>query len=122
MLPEYQQNSASAFKHCPSCDIKWISRDSFLRDDQTVFSGYQPHFEKLTAGFFIFTHRRCGTTMAITLGQFKDIYADSLFQTHSRDAETPDFCFRSRNQGKCPAQCECSSVEQLIQIITHWGD
>jgi len=117
-----KSESADIFKICPTCRNVWKSRDLYLQDSKIRLLGYQPHFENHTVGFFLFDHQPCGTSMAIPLSVFRDVYPEPIFQSHVPESEAPSLCLHSRASRMCPSECECSSVQQLIQIIQHWPE
>jgi len=105
------------FKKCHKCNFKWKDRNEFIDDKRTNIIGYQAHFEHLEAGLFLFNHD-CGTTLALEVHHFKDLYNGEIFQENKRGSEEcPGYCLRTSELRPCPAKCECAFVREIIQII-----
>ncbi len=111
----------SLFKTCPLCTETWPDRDRFLEDPQLELIGYQVDFEDVNRGLFLFNHHRCGTTLAIQAGIFKDIYHGPLYCTRRTGSEAcSGLCLRSGELEPCPADCECAWVREVLQVIRNW--
>jgi hypothetical protein len=61
-----------AFRKCPSCGTRWVSREAFLRDPRNKWNGYQENLGGRIdtsdgTGYAVFTHmaRGCGTSIII---------------------------------------------------------
>ena len=108
------------FKQCTACGHPWRSRESFLWDPDVKLVGYQPRFEALKTGLFLFNHR-CGTTIAIQAGEFEDLYHGPIFENRATGTEEcPGYCLIKDELRPCPAQCECAFVREIIQIIKRY--
>ena len=105
------------FKSCPLCAVIWATRDDFLSDPSLEIIGYQVNFYHLRAGLFLFNHS-CKTTLAIKAGEFFDLYDGPIFtERKTRGPDCPAYCLHESELHVCPAQCECASVREIIQII-----
>ena len=114
------KGEATSFKTCNICRTEWGSRDSFLSDPNIKLVGYQVHFEKLTSGLFYFNHS-CKGTLAIYADDFMDLYDGPVFTERATDGEDcPGHCLHQHNLESCPAECECASVREVLQIIKGW--
>ncbi len=110
-------NTPGIFKECSRCNAKWSSREEFLADTGISMVGYQPHFEDLQAGLFLFNHS-CGTTLSLPVVLFKDLHKGKIFEESKRgSADCPGYCLNKFNLRPCPAECECAYVREIIQII-----
>lgn len=108
------------FKGCSSCGYDWITREVFLEDPSVDIIGYQPNFEYLEEGYFLFNHV-CGTTLAIMTGEFKDIYNGQIsYERLTKTENCSGYCLYKDNMDRCPAKCECAYIREIIQIIKHW--
>ena len=111
----------SLFKICPLCTETWSDRDRFVADPLIELIGYQVDFEDVSLGLFLFNHHRCGTTMAVRAGLFKDLYHGPLSCTRRTGSEAcPGLCLRSGELAPCPADCECAWVREVMQVIRNW--
>ena len=59
--------ASNPFKQCPCCTHTWQTRDEFLGDENLRLIGYQPDFDSLEFGLFLFTHevKSCGSSLAM---------------------------------------------------------
>lgn len=111
----------SPFKTCPLCSEVWSDRDRFLEDPELELIGYQVDFEDTELGLFLFNHHRCGTTLAIRSGRFKDLYSGPFFSgCRTGTDECPGHCLRCTELSPCPAKCECAWVREVLQLIRAW--
>ena len=109
------------FKICPSCSRLWNNREEFLSDPQTNMVGYQVNFIHTDKGLFMFNHIECGTTMAIRVDHFKDLYDGPVYdKSKTGSDECPGFCLYSNELTSCPVECECAYVREVIQLIKGW--
>jgi len=109
-----------AFKTCSVCGAVWATRRDFLADPEVVLCGYQPDFEDLDRGLFLFTHDRpgCGTTFAIPVAAFADLVPRPILSARLNDPDNPPApCCRGNGLGPCPMQCECAFVRDVLRII-----
>jgi len=110
------------FKSCPSCNQTWESRDEFLADPSLELIGYQVHFKKLERGLFLFNHISCKTTISIQSGKFANLYNGPIYSKNMLGTEScPEYCLFKTNLEACPAQCECTYVRDIMQIIKTWN-
>jgi len=113
----------SPFKACTLCGTRWLTREDFAGDSDVQLVGYQAHFEALTEGFFLFNHTRlgCGSTIAILVKHFVDLYSGPVFETQLRGGPScPGYCLHTRALSPCPQKCECSFVRGVIEAIRAW--
>ena len=114
------EKNYDGFKQCSTCGFKWSSRDQFLEDPDVELVGYQVNFEELLAGFFLFNHS-CGTTLAIPVEPFEDLYDGPVFRERATGSEAcPEHCLHEENLIPCPTHCECAFVREIIQYIKSW--
>lgn len=89
-------------------------------DPQITLRGYQVNFKELQLGWFLFEHAACGTTLAVKVGDFVDLYDGPVFQERKTDGpECPKYCVAEGVLARCPAKCECACVREVMQIIQH---
>jgi hypothetical protein len=109
------------FKSCPSCNYTWESRDEFLADASLELIGYQVHFKTLEQGLFLFNHLSCKTTISIQSGKFANLYKGPIYSQNLLGTENcPEYCLSKTNLEACPAQCECTYVRDIMQLIKAW--
>lgn len=114
--------SCDIFKVCPKCSFEWKTRDHFLGDPRIELIGYQVDFRELAAGLFLFNHI-CKGTLAIKAKDFEDLYSGPIFRVRATGTdECPGYCLHKKELKPCPAQCECSYVRDIIQIITCYNE
>jgi hypothetical protein len=105
------------FKKCPNCGFEWKTRGDFLIDPQLELIGYQCNFKELNLGLLYFNHS-CKGTLTVTAGAFEYLYDGQVFEERATGKlECPGFCLHKDELEPCPAQCECSYVREIIQII-----
>lgn len=120
MQPADAAASTVHFAQCTMCQRAWETRAAFLGDPNLRIIGYQVAFTNLAEGLFLFNHS-CGTTLARPVGEFRDLYAGPFFADRATGSdECPGYCLRRGELRGCPAQCECASVREIIQIILNW--
>ena len=111
----------NSFKNCPSCAQSWESREEFLADATLELVGYQVHFKNLEQGLFLFNHASCKSTISVQSGQFSNLYDGPIFTKNMTGTENcPDHCLFKTNLQACPAECECTYVREVMQIIKTW--
>lgn len=109
------------FKKCSCGSIPWFNRDEFLRDLNIDLIGYQANFSHLELGYFLFNHLTCQSTIAVSAGQFKDLYEGPLFAARLTGSETcPGYCLQESFLDPCRQECECAYVREIMQIIRDW--
>jgi len=82
--------------------------------------GYQLHFLDRKLGLFYFNHQKdqCGTTCAMSVSEFLDLYDGPIYQENKMgDEDCPLYCLRRTDLRSCQQQCECAFVRDVIQII-----
>ena len=83
--------------------------------------GYQVNFDQLDLGFFLFNHLKCGTTLGISAGSFKDLYNGPVFSERLTGTEKcREYCLHEYQLDPCPATCECAYVREILQIVRKW--
>jgi hypothetical protein len=108
------------FKTCPMCAKPWVTRDDFLGDPDVTLVGYQVHWEELELGLLYFNHT-CGTTMAVEVAKFTDLYEGPIFHARAAGTEAcPGLCLHRGNLNPCPAKCECAYVRAILPQIRAW--
>ncbi len=111
--------SAPPFRRC-TCGHEWASREDFLGDPDVTIVGYQVDFEALHLGLLLFNHA-CRTTLAIEAGQFRDLYDGPVFKKKRTESpDCPGYCVHRDNLERCPVECECAYVREIIQILRAW--
>jgi len=106
-----------AFKVCKFCDHRWPSRQAFLADPEIDFIGYQSFVHDGVLGLFLFNHRPCGTTLALSAKLFADLHGDRIYESRDDfEAAAPE-CLSSASGRACPAACECGFVRKMIGYI-----
>ena len=108
------------FKKCPKCGHEWNTREHFLTDPNLEMIGYQVNFIRLASGLFYFNHD-CRGTLTIKAGAFEDLYGGPIIKIRATGSgECPGYCLHKDDLDPCPAQCECSYVRAVIQIIKEY--
>ncbi len=111
------------FKICTFCSKRWETLDDFLADPELNLVGYQVAFEDLKGGLFYFNHlqQRCGTTLAILVGEFTELSNRPIVASHAeKPACCPDLCVRKGALDPCQTECECVWVREIMQVIRNW--
>ena len=109
------------FKKCTCCEFPWFTRDEFLNDSDIDLVGYQANFGQLELGFFLFNHLTCESTIALSAGNFKDLYAGPVFAQRLTGSDPcPGYCKHLGVLEPCDEQCECAYVRETMQIIRNW--
>jgi hypothetical protein len=109
----------SPFRRC-TCGHEWATRQDFLDDPEVAIVGYQVDFEALQLGLLLFNHR-CRTTLAMEAAQFRDLYDGPVFaKKMTQEPDCPGYCAHRDNLERCPAECECAYVSEIVQIIRAW--
>ncbi len=101
--------------------MTWETRDDFLFDKHTKLIGYQPKFEDLDKGSFIFIHNLCKATIEIKVAEFIDLYDGLIYQErYTGGGKCFRHCLHNDDLSACPAHCGCMYVRATIQIIKKW--
>jgi len=114
-------NNSVPFRQCPRCAELWRDRKEFLDDPGTVVTGYQAHFDELELGLFLFNHTGCETTFAVQAQAFGDLYDGPIYReskTHTEECKS--FCLHEEQLNRCPTQCECAWVREVLVIVSEW--
>lgn len=120
-MSDVRPSGLQNFKQCSNCAYRWATREAFLSDPAVSLVGYQVNFRRLEAGFFLFNHLLCETTIAVPVEEFQTLYAGPVFSERLTDSEKcPGYCQREDELRPCPAQCECAYVREILQIIAGW--
>ena len=115
------ESPRAPFKVCTCCRTAWPDRSLFLSDQGLHLIGYQVNYIELGAGLLLFNHAPCRTTLAVQASQFQDLYTGPMVQERrTGHADCPGYCLRGGELAACPAQCECASVRQILQIVSRW--
>ena len=115
------ESPQAPFKVCTCCRTAWPDRSLFLSDQGLHLIGYQVNYIELGAGLFLFNHAPCRTTLAVQASQFQDLYTGPMVQERrTGHADCPGYCLREGELAACPAQCECASVRQILEIVSRW--
>jgi len=105
------------FKQCHVCQRVWASRQEFIDDPDVELVGYQVNFKKLEAGLLYFNHT-CKNTIAVPAGEFADLYNGPIFEENKTETEEcPGFCLHQQSIERCPAECECAYIREIIQLL-----
>jgi hypothetical protein len=108
------------FKTCTTCLISWTTRDEFLKSPNIRLIGYQPNFELPDDGLLLFNHvdKKCGTTMALQVGLFSDLYGGPTYQELKKGLpECGGYCLNVKELSACGAQCSMAHIRKIMQII-----
>ena len=117
---EIIEGIATPFKKCSKCGTQWGSRDNFLSDSDVELIGYQANFKALKTGLFCFNHS-CKTTLALYADAFMDLYDGPVFTKRATNGDDClGHCLHRSNLKPCPAECECASVREVLQIVKDW--
>ncbi len=95
----------------------WDNREDFLNDNNVSIIGYQVHFQKLTAGLFLFNHS-CHGNLSFEANIFTDLYNGTIFHEHAIGSDDcPEYCLYEDILDPCHVKCECAFVREIIQIL-----
>ncbi len=105
------------FKTCPLCQKIWETREEFLNDPEVEIVGYQMHFRELKKGLLLFNHS-CNSTLGIKASAFLDLYPERTYKKNFfGTSECKQLCTNQSDLSRCPNDCECSWVREIIQEI-----
>lgn len=111
----------SDFKRCPCCGHVWTDREAFLADPEKELLGYQANPRDPARGFYLFGHRPCGTTLAIQVERFMDLY-EGPFQVvnlYGTD-KCAEYCLYEDVIEPCTEDCACTYAREIMQTIRRW--
>ncbi|MEI7435828.1 MAG: hypothetical protein WCL16_03350, partial [bacterium] len=94
-----------------------------LNDAAVNLLGYQVNFKELEAGLFLFNHQGadCGTTLAVDVRDFAELYKGPVFVKRMTGSPAClGLCLRRESLDRCPAECECAFVREVLQIVRGW--
>jgi len=104
------------------CGHHWPESADFLSDPHVRLNGYQPAFEALETGLFIFSHETpdCGTSLALPTGAFRFLHTGPVFRQSCLGKENcPGYCLQGHNLSPCPEACECAWVREVLHKINN---
>jgi hypothetical protein len=114
-------NEKQLFKRCPVCGQQWLSRDDFLSDPSIRLLGYQVNFDALTLGAVLFNHETCLDTLGVMVADFADLQSGPIFREMKNGTEEcPGYCLHECNLSRCPVQCECAWVREVLHRLSRW--
>jgi hypothetical protein len=109
------------FKQCTACHVSWFSRQDFLRDPAVSLVGYQMFEPELSHGMLLFDHQDCGTTLALKVAAFADLYDGPIFSARlQKSPECPAHCFDVSNLEDCGTECCGNWVRVVLQKVLRW--
>jgi hypothetical protein len=95
--------------------------DALLGDPDIELAGYQPSFEDLESGLFLFNHRSCASTLAIAAREFRPLYGGPVLASRSAQPDAcPSYCQHQSDLTSCPVECECAYVRDVAEAIRNW--
>ena len=115
---------ATVFKKCACCDNEWEYLTDLIRDEQVQLIGYQAAFSDSYEGLFFFSHRaeECGTTIAIPVSCFANLYDGPAYQAHLECTEQCNgLCQSFYDFGACPKECNMRQVRDIIKVLVNRG-
>ena len=105
------------FKQCSVCGHRWATRRDFMADVNVEIIGYQANFKNLTSGLLYFNHV-CKNTIALHADVFADLYDGPVFKERKFETdECPGYCLHKADLRPCPAECECSYIREIMQLL-----
>ncbi len=111
---------AAPFKVCTYCRQSWTNRREFIISPEVAIIGFQPDFYIPEEGLFLFNHisSGCGTTMAIEVINFIDLYHGPIYHELNRGKEgCKGHCLNISNLEPCGANCLMNHIRELIQLF-----
>ncbi len=109
------------FKHCPKCGEGWHGHSEFLSDPYLLFLGYQASLAAGLEDFFLFSHSRCGRTLALPLEAFVELSSPPVLEDSRQVRESGDeVCLARRSNKPCPHKCSCGFVARTSGLIEGW--
>jgi hypothetical protein len=112
---------STVFKKCPKCGNVWESAASLMSDPAIRLLGYQPGADGHRAGFFLFHHVSCATSLAVGLEAFAYLTSSPML-VPSRCARgmVTDFCVAELEHEPWPLHCVCQYVWTIMERIQAW--
>ncbi|OGV53649.1 MAG: hypothetical protein A2X49_06250 [Lentisphaerae bacterium GWF2_52_8] len=109
-----------SFRQCSCCKHEWASLDDFLSDPAIKLVGYQVNFGELELGFFLFNHC-CKSTISMQVKVFSQLYGHPRFKNRlTGSSSCGGVCLKMDELGRCPNECECAYVREVMQIVQSW--
>ncbi len=109
------------FKQCTACAARWSTRDEFLSDPAVTLVGYQMFETELALGMLLFDHQPCGTTLALKVAAFADLYDGPIFSARlQKSPACPSHCFEVSNLDDCETECCGNWVRVVLQKVQRW--
>lgn len=119
IVPE-KSTIKAAFKTCGNCGACWQTRSEFVECRSIDLVGYQSNFEKIEEGLFLFNHTidSCGSTLAIPVGKFDDLYDGKRYPEpkYGRE-ECQKRCIDLFNLERCDQKCKYAYVREILHIL-----
>jgi hypothetical protein len=109
-----------SFTTCKQCGKEWSGRDAFLADAGVALSGCQVETDHPAASALLFDHRAagCGTTLALPLRRFDDLYTGPRHKVKWATSKLcPGMCFDPHNTEPCDKECACAYVRAILQEV-----
>lgn len=114
----FSERECGLVKRCNCCLTEWRSREEFIDDPCIELIGYQVNFDDLQLGFLLFNHRACGSTLALPVAIFRDMYEGPVYQARATGGpECPGYCIKEKCLDSCGARCECAYVREIISVV-----
>jgi len=114
----------TAFKKCSCCGTVWANLSDLIRDDQVQLIGYQAAFSDSYEGLFFFSHRtqHCGTTIAIPVSCFSNLYDGPDFTEQLACTDMCNsLCESFFDFGSCSEACSMRWVREIIEVLNNRG-
>ncbi len=106
------------FKTCSKCAEEWINQGDFLADPYLELIGYQAHFADTERGLFLFNHHFCGSTIAMRVAGFLNLYDGPVYEKKMTGSDAcPGYCLYKEILEDCPVECNCTYVRKIMQVI-----
>lgn len=112
------------FKKCACCGNTWTSLSDLVRDEQVKIIGYQAAFSDSYEGLFFFSHRarECGTTIALPVSCFVNLYKGPEYTTQLACTELcGGLCQSFYDFGVCSNECDMRWVRDIIAVLENRG-
>ena len=106
------------FKECTLCKTTWSTRSKFIYDPEVRLIGYQMKVNNIERGLLLFNHLACKNTLALDVEQISDMYEGPVYtQNKHASKECPLYCLSQGNFERCPVQCSCAYVREVMNKI-----
>lgn len=113
----------SPFMTCSKCGYTWQTRDQFLDDPTIKIIGFQADIETPENSLYLFNHDladdSCGSTIAIFVSHFLDMYDGPIYDEVIFGSETcSGHCARIDDMELCKNPCRNAVAREImIQIL-----